>query len=145
MTNHPMDTAALTMTQTTTFELLDPSGVTLPVEAELHYDVRDPYAAVVVFHTVRGPVRWTFGRELLVDGMLEPAGDGDVHVWPCLDEAGHAVIAIELISTQGCALLQARLGDVIRFVDRITAAVPQGTECEHLDVDAAIAALLDAA
>ena len=145
MTDFSMDTAAPIVTQPMTMELLDNSGVALPLEAELHYDARDPYAAVVVFDTARGRVRWAFGRDLLLAGLYEPAGDGDVHVWPNHDSAERPVVVIELISSHGCALVQARLDDVTRFVDRITALVAPGTESDHLDVDAAIVAILDAA
>ena len=145
MNDFSMDTAAPVVTQPMTMELLDNSGVALPLEAELHYDARDPYAAVVLFDTARGRVRWAFGRDLLLAGLYEPAGDGDVHVWPCHDSADRPVVIIELISSHGCALVQARLDDVSRFVDRVTILVEPGTESDHLDVDAAIAAILDAA
>jgi hypothetical protein len=54
-------------------------------------------------------------------------------------------VVIELSSPDGCALVQARLDDVRRFVNRITTLVAPGSESGHLDVDAAIAALLDVA
>ena len=57
-------------------------------------------------------MRWTFGRELLSDGLYEPSGDGDVHVWPCLDSDGRAVVIIELCSPDGEALVQARTSDL---------------------------------
>lgn len=142
MTDFSMDTAAPIVTQPMTMELVGASGDAHPLQAALQYDARDPYAAVVVFDTDRGPVRWDFGRDLLMAGVNEPSGDGDVHVRPCLDSAGRASVVIELISNDGCALVRARLHDVSRFVDRITAVVAPGTESEHLDVDAAIAALL---
>ena len=144
MTDFSMDTAAPIVTQPMTMELLSPSGDPHPMQAALQYDARDPYAAVVVFETDRGPVRWDFGRDLLIAGVNEPTGDGDVHVWPCVDSAGRAVVVMELTSNDGCALVRARLNDVCRFVDRITAVVAPGTESDHLDVDAAIAALLGA-
>jgi hypothetical protein len=145
MTDFSMDTAARIVTQPTIVELLDQSGFALPLETELQYDARDPYAAVVVFNTERGRITWSFGRDLLVGGLHEPTGEGDVHVWPCLDSAHRQVVLIELTSTEGCALVQAPLADVRRFVDRITALVAPGTESHHLDLDAEIAALLGAA
>jgi hypothetical protein len=139
------DTAARIVTQSTIMELLDQSGFALPLETELQYDARDPYAAVVVFNTERGRITWSFGRDLLIGGLHEPTGDGDVHVWPCLDSAKRQVVLIELTSVDGCALVQAPIEDVRRFADRITALVAPGTESEHLDLDAEIAALLGAA
>jgi hypothetical protein len=125
-------------------ELIDASGAATPIEAELRYDATDPYALTTVFRTGHSEVRWTFGRDLLAEGLYEPAGDGDVHVWPCLDNQGHAVVIIELCSPDGEALVQARTGDLRSFVDRMNKAVAPGTESQLLDVDAAIAAILSA-
>jgi hypothetical protein len=142
MTDFSIDTAARIVRQSTIMELLDHSGFALPLETELQYDARDPYAAVVIFNTERGRITWSFGRDLLIGGLNEPTGDGDVHVWPCLDSTQRPVVLIELTAIDGCALVQAPVDDVRRFVDRVTALVPVGTESDHLDIDAEIAALL---
>jgi hypothetical protein len=142
--DYSMNTAPLTVTQPLTLELIDPTGAVTPIEAELHYDPRDPYAVTTVFMTGASNVRWTFGRELLSDGLFEPSGDGDVHVWPCLDSEGHAVVIIELCSPDGEALVQARTGDLSSFVDRMAKAVEPGNESAHVDVDATISAIFAA-
>lgn len=142
--DHSMNTAPLAVTQAVTLELIDATGTSTPIEAELQYDPRDPYAVTTVFMTGRNRVRWTFGRDLLADGVYEPSGDGDVHVWPCLDSDGHAVVIIELCSPDGEALVQARAGDLTAFVDRMCRSVQPGSESEHVDVDAAIAAIFAA-
>lgn len=137
-----MNTAPLTVTQSLTLELIDPTGGVTPIEAELHYDPRDPYAVTTVFMTGASQVRWTFGRDLLCEGLYEPSGDGDVHVWPCLDADGHAVVIIELCSPDGEALVQARTDVLSSFVDRMSKAVQPGSESAHLDVDGAIDRIL---
>ena len=142
MMDFSMNTAPLTVTQQLTLELIDPTGGITPIDAELHYDPTDPYAVTTVFMTGSTQVRWTFGRDLLAQGLYEPTGDGDVHVWPCLDSDGHAVVIIELCSPDGEALVQARTGDLSTFVDRMTKAVALGGESAHLDIDAAIFAIL---
>lgn len=144
MDHYSMNTASPAVTQSVTLDLIDSSGTATPIEAELHYDPRDPYAVTTVFMTGRRQVRWTFGRELLTGGLYEPSGDGDVHVWPCLDADGHAVVIIELCSPDGEALVQARTGDLSVFVERMNRAVVPGTESAHVDVDAAIAAIFKA-
>jgi len=144
MMDFSMNTAPLTVTQALTLELIDPTGAVTPIEAELHYDPRDPYAVTTVFMTGASTVRWTFGRELLCAGLYEPSGDGDVHVWPCLDSEGHAVVIIELCSPDGEALVQAKTGDLSGFVDRMSKTVEIGNESAHLDVDAAITAIVAA-
>lgn len=142
--DYSMNTAPLTVTQGVTLELIDSAGAATPIEAELRYDPADPYAVTTVFKTGASQVRWTFGRELLAEGLYEPAGDGDVHVWPCLDSSGHAVVIIELCSPDGEALVQAKTGDLRIFVDRMAKAVAPGTESELVDVDATIAAIFAA-
>ena len=132
------------VTRLVTLELIDTTGAATPLETELSYDARDPFAVSATFMTVAGQVRWTFGRDLLVGGLYEPTGDGDVHVWPCLDSKARSVVIIELCSPDGEALVQARTVDVTAFVDQMTAAVPQGAEADHLDVDAAISAIFAA-
>ena len=144
MMDFSMNTAPVAVMAAVTLELIDPTGAVTPIEAELHYDPRDPFAVTTVFKTGAHQVRWTFGRELLSEGLYEPSGDGDVHVWPCLDSHGHAVVIIELCSPDGEALVQVRTGDLTGFVDRMNAAVEAGTESDHLDVDAAIAAIFAA-
>jgi hypothetical protein len=142
--DYSMNTAPLVVSQTLTLELIDSTGAATPIEAELQYDPRDPYAVTTVFMTGRSQVRWTFGRDLLTAGLYEPSGDGDVHVWPCLDADGHAVVIIELCSPDGEALVQARTGDLSSFVERMNKAVVPGTESDYLSLDAAIAAIIEA-
>jgi hypothetical protein len=142
--DYSMNTAPMLVSQSVTLELIDSTGGSTPIESELRYDPSDPYAVTTVFMTGRSQVRWTFGRDLLAAGLYEPSGDGDVHVWPCLDADGHAVVIIELCSPDGEALVQARTGDLSAFVERMSKAVAPGVESEHLDVDATIAAILEA-
>jgi hypothetical protein len=142
--DYSMNTAPLVVSQALTLELIDSTGAATPLEAELQYDPRDPYAVTTVFMTGRSQVRWTFGRDLLASGLYEPSGDGDVHVWPCLDADGHAVVIVELSSPDGEALVQARTGDLSIFVEKMSKAVVPGTESEYLDLDAAINAILEA-
>ena len=125
-------------------ELLDPSGAVAPLETELSYDPADPLAVSATFSTVAGQVRWTFGRDLLIEGLLEPVGDGDVHVWPCVDNDGNSVVIIELCSPDGEALVQGRTADVTGFVERMTRSVAHGAESSLVDVDGAIAAIFAA-
>lgn len=140
--DYSMNIAPLIVTQPVTLELIDPTGAATPIEAELQYDPRDPYAVTTLFMTGANQVRWTFGRDLLCEGLYEPSGDGDVHVWPCLDSHGRAVVIIELCSPDGEALVQAKTGDLTSFVERMTNAVEPGTESALIDVDGAISLIL---
>jgi hypothetical protein len=133
--------AVTAVTQVVTLELIDAAGAATPLQTKLSYDARDPFAVSATFLTVGGDVRWTFGRDLLIGGLVEPTGDGDVHVWPCTDNDAHPVVIIELCSPDGEALVQARTPDVTAFVKRITELVPVGAEGGLIDVDSTIAAI----
>jgi hypothetical protein len=137
-------TTTTVVKQLITLELIDAAGGATPLETELAYDARDPFAVSATFNTIAGQVRWTFGRDLLIGGLDEPTGDGDVHVWPCLDNDAQPVVVIELCSPDGEALVQARTADITAFVHKMTAAVTPGNEGDFMDVDAAIAAIFAA-
>ena len=130
------------VSQVLLLELIDPSGAVAPLETELTYDPADPLAVSATFSTVAGQVRWTFSRDLLIEGLVEPVGDGDVHVWPCVDNDGNSVVIIELCSPDGEALVQGRTADITGFVERMTRSVAPGAEAALVDVDGAIAAIL---
>jgi len=139
-----MDTSRLdtpTITQRLMVDLRTAQGHTIPIILELGYAAGDPYTVGMSFHPDDRPVRWDFARELLSDGLHEPSGDGDVHVWPCLDDHGRAIVVVELCSPNGDALVEIRLGDAVDFVDRMHALVPAGDEPTCLDVDATILAI----
>ena len=108
--------------------------------AEFVYDPSDACAATLVLQTPSGPVHWTFARELLAEGQYEPTGDGDVHVWPCLNASGEAVVIVELCSPVGETLLQFASRAVQEFVRSSAVAVPMGSE--KIDVDSWIEQLL---
>lgn len=122
--------------------LVVPGSTSLPVLADLTYDVADPYAVRVAFHT-GGPdvVEWTFARQLLTDGVARPGGEGDVQVWPS-HSGSRPIVCIALSSPSGRALFEAPLGEVVEFLTRTYALVPTGSESDHVDVDAELALLL---
>ncbi len=127
--------------------LVVPGSSTLPVRAGMRYDVSDPYAVLVSFHT--GPaageggdvVEWTFARQLLTDGVAGPVGEGDVQVWPSTG-GGASVVCLSLSSPSGRALFEVPLGSLVEFLGRTYQAVPTGGESDHVDVDAELALLL---
>jgi hypothetical protein len=133
--------AGQTFTQAISVELRTVEDYTIPVPAELSYSTSDPYAVTVSFQLHDRSVPWTFGRDLLSLGLHEPAGEGDVHVFPCLSDDGLAVVTVELCSPHGDALVEIRTQDAADFVERSHALVPPGQEFAHLDVDAAISAI----
>lgn len=116
----------------------------LPVQTRLSYRADDPYAVHVAFHVgPTAPVTWTFARELLVEGVFRPCGEGDVRVWPA--KVGERdVICVALSSPDGDALLETPASAVSGWLERTLRAVPAGSESEVLGMDAALAELLSA-
>ena len=136
-----MPSAPLGVIHPVTLELIGPR-VSVPVEAELRYDLSDPYAVTVAFLQEGEELTWLFARDLLMAGLHEPTGDGDVMLAPSIDPEGRAVVVLELRSPDGVALVEAPSHDVLRFLARTTRAVWPGTESRHLRVDDAIASIL---
>ncbi len=129
-----------TVNQDIKLDCVDLSGTVRQLDAELAYDARDPFAVTMTFRTRAGDVPWVFHRELLLAGISDPAGDGDVHIWPSLDTQGRAVVVIELHSNSGSFVAQAHTPEVYRFLTKTLAMVPLGTE--QIDVDAMVDFLL---
>lgn len=131
-----------TVTHALTGHLVVPEDESVALPVVFHYDIADPYAVQAIFCTGQGNgVSWVFARELLTLGVHRPAGRGDVHVWLSWS-GGYEVIFIGLTSPNGEALLQAPASEVRNFLDHSYSLCPRGQELEHLDVDAAIEALL---
>ena len=133
---------AQAITEQMRLEFVDTEGLSTPLDAEFEYNPADPYAVSILFSDEPTPVRWTFARELLVEGFYEPTGDGDVHVWPCLNTEGAAVVILELSSPSGEVLVQVSSRSLSAFIHQMVAMVPSGAEAQHVDLDAEIAQLL---
>jgi len=137
-----MSTRPDTVTAELELRLVVPGSPSLPVVADLGYDLADPYAVRVAFHT-GGPevVEWTFARALLTDGVTHPVGEGDVQVWPS-HSGGRPVVCISLSSPSGRAMFEAPLSQLVEFLTKTYAVVPTGAEGDHVDVEAELALLL---
>lgn len=133
---------AQAITEQMRLEFVDTEGLSTPLDAEFEYNPADPYAVSILFSDEPTPVRWTFARELLVEGFYEPTGDGDVHVWPCLNTEGAAVVILELSSPSGEVLVQVSSRSLSAFIHQMVAMVPVGAESQHVDLDAEITQLL---
>ncbi|MFF4410557.1 SsgA family sporulation/cell division regulator [Streptomyces sp. NPDC001262] len=116
----------------------------IPVPARLTYCADDPYAVRITFHiTSLAPVTWTFARDLLVDGVFRPAGEGDVRVWPAR-AGGRTVVCLGLTSPEGEAVVLAQANVVTGWLERTMRVVPPGAEAELLGLDEGLRVLLAA-
>lgn len=128
--------AAQAITEQMRLEFVDTEGLSTPLDAAFEYDPADPFAVSVLFADEPAPVRWTFARDLLIEGFYEPTGDGDVHVWPCLNTEGSAVVILELSSPSGEVLVQVGSRGLAAFIRQMVTMVPQGAEGAVVDIDA---------
>lgn len=112
------------------------------VPVTLCYDRTDPFAVRMSFPapaTLEGvEVAWTFGRELLEEGLDAPAGHGDVRVRPY--DADRT--SIELHAPEGVAIVLMPAAELGRFLERAAAVVPPGLEHLYLDMDHNLAELM---
>ncbi len=138
--SRPMATA---VNQDITLDCVDLAGTTRQLAAELAYDAEDPFAITMTFHTRTGDVPWVFHRELLLGGLTNPVGEGDVHIFPSIDLQGRAVVVIELLSTSGSFVAHAQTQEIYQFLMGTMSLVPLGAE--RIDVDAMIDSLLPSA
>jgi hypothetical protein len=122
-------------------DLVVAGGPPLPVTSRFSFRKDDPFAVELRF-LVDGDqwVTWTFARSLLEEGISNPAGEGDVQIWPGTRE-GERCIFLHTRSPHGAATFLISLTTAVEFLLSTYALVPSGTESDHLDLDAEIAEL----
>ncbi len=77
--------------------------------------------------------RWALSPPLLLQGLTDPAGEGDIQLWPSIDEHGRAAVVMELCSPDGRLVTQLHTHELYRFLTRTLALVPVGSEAIDLD------------
>jgi hypothetical protein len=120
------------------------------VPALLCYDGADPFAVRIAFGEVGDEngvvdpddagIAWLLSRELLQAGLVAPAGDGDVRLWPA--HASTDVLFLHLRAPSGEALFELSRAAVAAFLRQTEALVPSGTESTLLDLDDELQVLL---
>lgn len=130
MTSHS-DTVAHDM-----FALLHEAAA--PVVTRWIYRSDDPFAVTVEIQT-RGNrcVDWVLARELLMAGLIAPAGIGDIRVRPAT-VGRWEVTLVEICSPDGHAVLEVDRELLRQFVKATTDIVPLGCESMVVDMDAEI-------
>ncbi|MER7694358.1 SsgA family sporulation/cell division regulator [Streptomyces sp. NPDC097610] len=104
---------------------------------------RDPCAVRVAFTVDESDeaVEWIIGRDLLIDGLKGPVGEGDVRIWPA-GERDRGAVYIVLKPPDSAALLEVPAQDIKRFLQETETLVPRGSESEHIESDALLRHLL---
>lgn len=121
---------------------VDPLGTFRDVTAEFAFDPSDPYAVWLTVPWVDGRHRWAICRSLVSRGLTDPAGEGDVQLWPSTDDTGSGVVVLDLWSDGVHVVAEVSTRELYRFLTRTLSVVPFGSEHEHLDVDDLIGELL---
>lgn len=119
---------------------LHTQGEPVPVSTRWTYRADEPFAITVAFATERGRwVEWIFARDLLIAGLDEPSGEGDLHIAP--HPADEDVLLLEIHSPSGSATFELDRADTEDFLAHTLELVPGGTESTHFDIDRLLAEL----
>ncbi|MFJ4690091.1 SsgA family sporulation/cell division regulator [Streptomyces sp. NPDC088766] len=114
----------------------------VPLPARLRYDRADPYAVCLSLGGAStGTVDWVFARSLLTEGLVRPAGRGDVLVVPPHRCHRHSVRVV-LRSAAGTAVVSIAASAVATFLAETGRVVPAGAEGLHIDLDRLVAELV---
>ncbi len=114
----------------------------LEIGCQLSFRADEPYAVRATFRTGRADIQWTISRDLIAEGLVRPAGDGDVLIWP--EYGAERLVVIALRSPgQDEAVMEGDWAAVADFLDKTYRIVEFGTESEYLDLDSWIDRILD--
>ncbi len=128
----------------------DPEPLDLPLTAclgghttfaaRLGYDPARPYEITLNLQATTGWIEWVFARDLLADGLIAPAGAGDVRLHPDADD-----VVVELRSPNGQALIVFGRAELEHALEATEDLVLPGAEEAHVDWRQAWASLGGAA
>lgn len=108
------------------------------IDADLSYRDDDPYTVDMVFREPGyGEKRWAVARDVLSDGLVEPAGELAVRVRP----ARGVMVEVELTSPDGNAVILMFAYEVADFLACTYDLVPSGGERIVVDWAAELASL----
>jgi hypothetical protein len=108
----------------------------IPITCEFSYNSRDPYAVTLIFDTEGDhAVRWVFSRELLTDGIMGKAGQGDVVVWSERNDEGRLSMWIEVGQAPRTAVFEVAAEPVAKWLAGSYGLVPRGQESVCVDWD----------
>lgn len=99
----------------------------------LQYCDADPFAVSVTFYsadrTSKLLAEWTFGRDLLAEGLQNPVGEGEVCIRPYMRES----CILHFRTLQGCADVECPAAAIVLFLQETYAVVAAGCEAEKID------------
>jgi hypothetical protein len=118
------------ITRRVVFEALDQvhdiTGDPHTVNVRMTSTAQHPHKVTLTFKLDTGVITWPISRDLLIDGIVEPAGLGDVQVAP--DQIGW--VAITLRAPNGTATFRVRRRTLINFLADTASHVDITTELD---------------
>ncbi|MGW2371814.1 MULTISPECIES: SsgA family sporulation/cell division regulator [Kitasatospora] len=128
------------LTTRITMRLMTGDDRSRDLDVDWSYRAGEPHAVELDFTSYQAEAVWSLSRDLLIAGLHEPSGEGDVHVTPFDDTR----LLIALAGGEGVALLVVSTGAVARFLAATVRLVPLGQEHARIDWDRGLKALLTA-
>lgn len=114
-------------------------GQPAPVVTRWTYTASDPFAvSLAVWNRNDRWVEWLVARDLVVEAIIGPAGEGDVRMRPRIVQ-GYDIVEIEIISDDGRAVLEVDRNLLRQFLEATFEVVVPGEEADCMDLDAEIA------
>jgi hypothetical protein len=114
-------------------------GQATPIVTRWSYQAADPFAVSLAVRIQQGHwIEWLVARDLVVQALDGPAGEGDIRMVP-RTASGYDVVEIEIRSTDGRAVLEVDHDLLHQFVHATLGVVPLGEESAHVDLDEAVA------
>lgn len=120
-------------------------GQPAPVVTRWTYSATDPFAVTLGVRTRQDRwVEWLLARDLVVEALTGPAGEGDIRMSPQVVQ-GYDIVEIEIRSTDGRAVLEVDRDLLGHFVEASTELVALGEELGQMDLDEEIAKIMSCA
>lgn len=117
------------------------SDRTIEVPCDFEYRSDEPYAVRATFRTGAADIEWMFARDLILEGLQRPSGEGDVVIWP--EHQGDVpLVLLALNSPTGQAVLECDRAHIEHFVKRTFDIVAVGEEGATAGVDRCIDLIL---
>ncbi|GAA1281708.1 SsgA family sporulation/cell division regulator [Pseudonocardia aurantiaca] len=114
-------------------------GQPAPVVTRWSYSVNDPFAVSLAVRTRHDRwVEWLVARDLVVESLAGPSGEGDVRMSPQVVQ-GYDIVQIEIHSHDGHAVLEVDRDLLRHFVEASIDLVAPGDEADRMDLDVEIA------
>lgn len=114
---------------------------TIEVPCEFEYRSEEPFAVRATFRVGLSDIEWMFARDLILEGLQRPSGEGDVVIWP--EHQGDVpLVLLALNSPSGQAVLECDRAHIEHFMKRTFDIVAVGDEGSMVGVDRCIDLIL---